>query len=164
MRRLMLKAENQSYKLDRETGRLRIPIRGTEGVQLHLHLSEWHRSFLSDSAWALVLSPSSQASSSSSSGERLHRCTSRKGRSHSTRTRIRWMESCFLMRSWRRRAFRLVVFGAFSKPTSGDEGDWRRKRPKTGGSPVACWRGKTQGGEPRAPQVAPCLKTTCAVR
>ncbi len=53
MRRLMLKAENQSYKLDRETGRLRIPIRGTEGVQLHLHLSEWHRSFLSDSAWAL---------------------------------------------------------------------------------------------------------------
>src|SRR5207245_2563869 len=53
MRRLMLKAENQSYKLDHETGRLRIPIRGTEGVQLHLHLSEWHRSFLSDSAWAL---------------------------------------------------------------------------------------------------------------
>ncbi len=31
MRRLMLKAENQSYWLDRETGRLRIPIRGTEG-------------------------------------------------------------------------------------------------------------------------------------
>src|SRR3989337_1757044 len=27
LRRLMLKAENQSYRLDRETGRLRIPIR-----------------------------------------------------------------------------------------------------------------------------------------
>ncbi len=53
IRRLMLKAENQSYRLDRETGRLRIPIRGTEGVQLHLPLSEWHRSFLSDPAWGL---------------------------------------------------------------------------------------------------------------
>ncbi len=53
MRRLMLKAENQSYRLDRETGRLRIPVRGTEGVQLHLPLSEWHGSFLSDPAWGL---------------------------------------------------------------------------------------------------------------
>ena len=53
MRRLMLKAENQSYRLDRETGRLRIPIRGTEGVQLQLPLSEWHRSFLSDPTWGL---------------------------------------------------------------------------------------------------------------
>jgi len=53
MRRLMLKAENQSYWLDRETGRLRIPILGTEGVQLHLPLSAWHRSFLSDPSWTL---------------------------------------------------------------------------------------------------------------
>ncbi len=53
MRRLMLKAENQSYWLDRETGRLRIPIRGTEGVQLHLPLCEWHRSILSDPSWGL---------------------------------------------------------------------------------------------------------------
>ncbi len=53
MRKLMLKAENQSYWLDRETGRLRIPTRGTEGVQLHLNLSEWHRSFLSDLSWGL---------------------------------------------------------------------------------------------------------------
>jgi putative transposase len=53
MRKLMLKAENQSYWLDRETGRLRIPIHGTEGVQLHLPLSEWHRSFLSDPQWVL---------------------------------------------------------------------------------------------------------------
>ncbi len=53
VRKLMLKAENQSYWLDRDTGRLRIPIRGTEGVQLNLPLSEWHRSFLSDPAWVL---------------------------------------------------------------------------------------------------------------
>ncbi|MGQ0797411.1 MAG: RNA-guided endonuclease TnpB family protein [Methanobacteriota archaeon] len=53
MRRLMLKAENQSYRLDRETGRLRIPLRGTEGVQVDLLVSEWHRSFLSDSSWGL---------------------------------------------------------------------------------------------------------------
>jgi len=53
MRRLMLKAENQSYRFDRETGRLRIPIRGTEGMQLVLALSEWHRSILSDPSWGL---------------------------------------------------------------------------------------------------------------
>src|SRR5438093_135332 len=53
MRRLMLKAENQSYRLDRETGRLRIPIRGAEGVQLYLPLSEWHRTFLADPSWGL---------------------------------------------------------------------------------------------------------------
>src|SRR3989442_9910857 len=49
----MLKAENQSYWLDGETGRVRIPIRGTEGVQLNLPLSEWHRLFLSDPTWVL---------------------------------------------------------------------------------------------------------------
>ena len=53
MRRLMLKAENQSYSLDRETGRLRIPIRGTEAVQLYLPVSDWHRSVLADSSWSL---------------------------------------------------------------------------------------------------------------
>jgi len=53
VRKPMLKAENQSYWLDRETGRLRIPIRGTEGIQLHLPLSDWHRSFLLDPSWAL---------------------------------------------------------------------------------------------------------------
>jgi len=53
MGRLMLKAENQSYRLDRETGRLRVPIRGTEGVQLRLPMSEWHRSFLRDPSWGL---------------------------------------------------------------------------------------------------------------
>src|SRR2546428_1063367 len=53
MRGLILKAENQSYRLDRETGRLRIPIRGTEGVQLYLPLSGWHRSILGDPSWWL---------------------------------------------------------------------------------------------------------------
>ena len=53
IRRLLLKAENQSYWLDRETGRLRIPIRGTEGVQFRLPLSEWHRSILGDPSWGL---------------------------------------------------------------------------------------------------------------
>ena len=53
MRRLMLKAENQSYRLDRATGRLRIPIRRGEHVDVNLPLSEWHRSFLSDPSWSL---------------------------------------------------------------------------------------------------------------
>ena len=39
LHRLMLKAENQSYRLDRETGRLRIPIRAGEHVELDLPLS-----------------------------------------------------------------------------------------------------------------------------
>jgi len=53
IRRPMLKAENQSYRFDRETGRLRIPIRGTEGVQLYLMKSQWHQTFFSDSSWEL---------------------------------------------------------------------------------------------------------------
>jgi len=53
LRKLLLVAQNQSYSLDRETGRLRIPVRGTEGVQLALPLSEWHRSFLGDASWSL---------------------------------------------------------------------------------------------------------------
>ncbi|HEX9339907.1 MAG TPA: RNA-guided endonuclease TnpB family protein [Thermoplasmata archaeon] len=53
MRRLLLKAENQSYRLDRTTGQLRIPIRRGECVEVSLPVSEWHRSFLSDLAWGL---------------------------------------------------------------------------------------------------------------
>ncbi len=53
LRRPLLKAENQSYQLSREAGRLRIPIRGTGGVQLNLAVSDWHRSFLSDPSWGL---------------------------------------------------------------------------------------------------------------
>jgi len=53
IRRLMLKAENQSYSLDRETGILDLPIRAGEHVRIHLPVSTWHRSFLSDASWAL---------------------------------------------------------------------------------------------------------------
>ncbi len=53
LRRLLLKAENQSYRLDRATGRLRIPIRRGEHVDLDLLVSEWHRSMLSDPSWGL---------------------------------------------------------------------------------------------------------------
>ena len=53
LRRLLLKAENQSYRLDRSTGRLRIPIRGRDYVFLDLQFSDWHRKFLSDSSWSL---------------------------------------------------------------------------------------------------------------
>ena len=53
VKRLFLRAENQSYSLDRESGRLRIPIRAREGVMIILPLAEWHRSFLSDPSWQL---------------------------------------------------------------------------------------------------------------
>ncbi len=53
VKRLLLKAENQSYRLDRDVGRLRIPLQGKEGVELMLPLSEWHRSYLSDPSWSL---------------------------------------------------------------------------------------------------------------
>ncbi len=53
MRRLLLKAENQSYRLDRTSGRLRIPIRRGMHVDLDLPLSEWHRTFLLDPSWGL---------------------------------------------------------------------------------------------------------------
>ncbi len=53
VRRPMLQAENQSYSLDRQTGRLRIPIQGTQGIQVDLPLSSWHRSYLADESWSL---------------------------------------------------------------------------------------------------------------
>jgi len=53
VRRLVLKMAKDCYRLDRETGRLRIPIRGTVGVQFVLPISAWHRSFFNDSAWSL---------------------------------------------------------------------------------------------------------------
>ena len=54
MMRPMLKAENQSYRLDRETGRLRIPVRrGEMAVILQLTMSDWHRSILNDPSWRL---------------------------------------------------------------------------------------------------------------
>ncbi len=60
VRHLMLNAENQSYRLDRVTGKLRIPIRRGEWVEFDLPLSEWHRKIMSDPSWslgALTLTP-----------------------------------------------------------------------------------------------------------
>ncbi len=53
IRSLFLKAGNDAYWLDRETGRLRIPVRGTEGIQVMLPICEWQRRFLSDPSWSL---------------------------------------------------------------------------------------------------------------
>src|SRR5256712_7142658 len=53
VRKPVLVAENQSYRLDRTTGRVRIPIRGTGGGQLVLPLSGGHRAIFGDPAWAL---------------------------------------------------------------------------------------------------------------
>src|SRR3989337_1377517 len=53
LRRLMLKAENQSYRLDPETRRLRLPIRAGQQAFLDLPLSDWHRSLLGDASWSL---------------------------------------------------------------------------------------------------------------
>jgi len=53
LRRLVLKTDNQRYKLDRITGLLRVPIRAGEHALINLPLSDWHRSFLSDPSWEL---------------------------------------------------------------------------------------------------------------
>ncbi len=53
LRRLVLKAENQSYHLDSKTGVIRLPIRAREHVELHLPMSEWHRRILSDLSYSL---------------------------------------------------------------------------------------------------------------
>lgn len=53
LRRPMLKGDNQSYQFDRDTGRLRVPIAGTEGVQFDLPLSRWHRAVISDGSWRM---------------------------------------------------------------------------------------------------------------
>src|SRR2546427_7986257 len=53
VRKPVLVAENQSYRLDRTTGRVGIPIRGTEGGQLVLPVAGGPLSILEDPAWAL---------------------------------------------------------------------------------------------------------------
>jgi len=53
MHRQMLKAENQSYRLDRATGRLRIPLRAREHIEIQLSVSAWHHRFLEDPEWEL---------------------------------------------------------------------------------------------------------------
>jgi len=53
VQKLMLKAENQSYRLDRKTGCLQIPVRPREYITLRLTLSPWHKKFFDDERWKL---------------------------------------------------------------------------------------------------------------
>ena len=53
IRRLFLKAENQSYWLDRATGRIKIPVRSGEHLEYSLSVAKWHQSFLKDEEWKL---------------------------------------------------------------------------------------------------------------
>jgi putative transposase len=53
VKRLYIKAENQTYKLDRKTGILRLPIRAREHVEIQLCMSKYHRKYLDDEALKL---------------------------------------------------------------------------------------------------------------
>jgi putative transposase len=53
VRRLMMKAENQAYKLDRENGVIDLPIRAGCHVNLGLVVSRYHRRYLDDQSLAL---------------------------------------------------------------------------------------------------------------
>jgi len=48
VKRLMMKAENQAYKLDRKSGLIDLPIRAGCHVQLKLIVSQYHRKYLDD--------------------------------------------------------------------------------------------------------------------
>jgi IS605 OrfB family transposase len=53
VKRLCLKCENQTYRLDRESGILDLPIRAREHVTIKLNVSPYHRKFLEDEKLAL---------------------------------------------------------------------------------------------------------------
>jgi len=53
VRRLMMKAENQAYKLDRENGIVDLPIRAGLHVRLRLVVSRYHRRYLDDPSLSL---------------------------------------------------------------------------------------------------------------
>jgi len=53
VKRLMMKAENQAYKLDRESGTIDLPIRAGCHVELRLVVSQYHRKYLDDMALSL---------------------------------------------------------------------------------------------------------------
>jgi putative transposase len=53
VKRLMMKAENQAYKLDRKTGIIDLPIRAGCHVELKLVVSQYHRKYLDDTALSL---------------------------------------------------------------------------------------------------------------
>ncbi|HEX9908876.1 MAG TPA: hypothetical protein VGB78_10515, partial [Thermoplasmata archaeon] len=53
VKRLMMKAENQAYRLDRESGTLDLPIRAGCHVKLKLVVSQYHRKYLDDDTLSL---------------------------------------------------------------------------------------------------------------
>jgi IS605 OrfB family transposase len=53
VKRLMMKAENQAYKLDRQEGIVDLPVRAGLHVKLKLVVSQYHRRYLDDEAWTL---------------------------------------------------------------------------------------------------------------
>ena len=53
VKRLMMKAENQAYKLDRESGAIDLPIRAGCHVKLKLVVSHYHRKYLDDTTLSL---------------------------------------------------------------------------------------------------------------
>jgi putative transposase len=53
VKRLMMKAENQAYKLDRESGVIDLPIRAGCHVELRLIVSRYHRKYLDDMSLCL---------------------------------------------------------------------------------------------------------------
>jgi putative transposase len=53
VRRLMMKAENQAYKLDRKSGVIDLPIRARCHVKLGLVVSQYHRKYLDDDTLTL---------------------------------------------------------------------------------------------------------------
>jgi putative transposase len=53
VKRLMMKAENQAYKLDRESGIVNLPIRAGCHVKLKLVVSHYHRKYLDDPTLSL---------------------------------------------------------------------------------------------------------------
>jgi len=53
VKRLMMKAENQAYKLDRRSGIIDLPIRAGCHVELRFIVSQYHRKYLDDTALSL---------------------------------------------------------------------------------------------------------------
>jgi putative transposase len=53
VKRLMMKAENQAFKLDRKTGIIDLPIRAGCHVELRLVVSQYHRKYLDDMSLSL---------------------------------------------------------------------------------------------------------------
>jgi putative transposase len=53
VKRLMMKAENQAYKLDRKEGIVDLPVRAGLHIKFKLVVSQYHRRYLDDDAYSL---------------------------------------------------------------------------------------------------------------